>query len=161
MELQQTTIDKSEGGITTYYYKLVDQYTNRDVWDIGEVTDLQNVSTNYLGYGSTDLVNNVNPSLTFPTGEPVPEDEEAVVNNILFDLTTIQTTNLEDTIHYIRSRLLAYDLILPPFTIVGEDDSELYEIELFDKNFTRFWLLELQINKFSATYQVTAKINIL
>lgn len=218
MELKPDVVPNNLTGVTTYYLKLFDQYTNRDVWGILDSPPKNNVMTSYLGWKDSSAIDAVNPTLTLadtladseddeseePTAIEDTENEETetvdetpevddmgeeeeeeddlddnneneigsdldndvdvpnqdilAVNFAISETLVFQVKDVQDAIQQIRSTLLSYDLILPPVTIFSESPREIYDIELFDKNFERFWLLHLDIIRVSDTYQVYAGV---
>jgi len=163
MELKTNVVQDTIDGVTTYYLKLFDQYTNRDVWDIADPKDKKNVSASYLGWIDDSVVDSVNPTLTLVEDEDDEDDEDIPegildINFSLSDSFAFTTKDVQETISQIRDTLLSYDLILPPVTPFLETSRELYDIELFDKNFKRFWLLHLDITKVGEYFQVYAGV---
>ena len=204
MELKIDTVQNDMDSVTTYYLKLFDQYTNRDVWGITDSNVKNDVNTSYLGWKDESDIDSVNPNLTLPEDESEDTEEEEEeedtdekvedsdemdemeeeedededededeedegdvgvpnqgileVNFAISETLVFQVKDVQDAIQQLRSILLVYDLILPPVTIFGETPREIYDIELFDKNFERFWLLHLDIIRVSDTYQVYAGV---
>lgn len=184
MELKTDVVQSDLTGVTTYYLKLFDQYTNRDVWGIADSQTKNNVDTSYLGWEDESITDSVSPSITFEDSDEgedededdvdeddegededtneldsdVPNQEILAVNFAISETLVFEVKDVQDAIQQLRSILLVYDLILPPVTIFGETPREIYDIELFDKNFKRFWLLHLDIIRVSDTYQVYAGV---
>ena len=200
MELKTDSVQTTSQGTPTYYLKLVDQYTNRDVWDIATPSTTNNVDTSYLGWVDESSTDNVDWRLSNPLGEAPKEDEDMddseeiedeesdlddsgedmededefeeddasdeseaysdiiTINGSIGGIISTTTTDIQETIQQLRNLLLVYDLILPTFTLVNGSPREIYNIELFDKNFERFLLLHLDITKVDDSYNVFAGV---